>query len=80
MGKQKDLAFAEITERLQAIADVLEGGDTPLEEALSLFEEGVRLSKLGTQRLEEAERRIEQLLQGDEVAAVPDEEAPSASE
>ena len=65
---EKELSFEAINERLEAIADRLEAGDTALEEALALFEEGVRLAKLGTERLDHAERRIEQLLQDDSVA------------
>ena len=44
----------------------LEEGDTPLEKSLSTFEEGVRLSRLGAQRLNEAERRIEILLSSED--------------
>ena len=40
----------------------LEQGDTPLEQALSTFERGVALSRLGARRLDEAERRIEVLM------------------
>jgi exodeoxyribonuclease VII small subunit len=44
----------------------LERGDLPLEKSLELFEEGVRLSRECRERLSEAERRIEVLLQDDE--------------
>jgi exodeoxyribonuclease VII small subunit len=40
----------------------LESGDLPLEQALVLFEEGVRLSRVGTERLDKAEARIDELL------------------
>ena len=67
-AKKADLSFEEIATRLESIADKLEAGDTKLEEALGLFEEGMKLSKLGTSRLDKAEQRIEQLLAGDKVA------------
>ncbi len=69
MAKAKrELTYEQISERLEIIADQLETGDTALEQALELFEEGVRLAKLGTERLDGAERRIEQLLQDDSAA------------
>jgi exodeoxyribonuclease VII small subunit len=44
----------------------LERGELPLEKSLELFEEGVRLSRECQERLNEAERRIEVLLQDEE--------------
>ena len=64
--KNPDLAFEEIVTRLQELVDQLEEGDLPLETAIQVFEEGVRLSNLGAKRLDEAELKVEQLLeQGD---------------
>ncbi|MGF1465031.1 MAG: exodeoxyribonuclease VII small subunit [Sandaracinaceae bacterium] len=57
--------FEELLGRLEGVVERLEGGDLPLEEALAAFEEGVRLSRAGAQRLDEAERRVEELLTGD---------------
>jgi exodeoxyribonuclease VII small subunit len=73
----RDLSFEAIAERLEAIAERLEAGDSKLEEAVGLFEEGVRLARAGEARLDAAEHRIEQLLQGGEVA--PLDVAPNAS-
>ncbi len=50
--------FEDALAQLEAIVERLEGGALPLEEALRVFEEGVRLTKLCSQRLTEAERRI----------------------
>jgi exodeoxyribonuclease VII small subunit len=44
----------------------LEQGDLPLEESLKIFEEGVRLSKSCLKILEEAERKVEVLVQDKE--------------
>jgi len=60
-----ELPFEDILERLQRVVARLEGGDLPLEESIAVFEEGVRLSRLGARRLDEAERRVERLLSGD---------------
>lgn len=56
------LAFEQLLEKLEGVVQSLEQGDTPLEEALSTFERGVALARLGARRLDEAERRIETLL------------------
>ena len=60
-------SFEAIVERLGAIAGRLERDDVPLEEALGLYEEGMRLSRAGTHRLDDAERRLEVLQEGGEV-------------
>jgi exodeoxyribonuclease VII small subunit len=64
-GAASSPAFEEILNRLNTVVERLESGDMPLEDSLSLFEEGVRLSRLGAIRLDEAERRVERLLSDD---------------
>ena len=54
--------FEEGLKRLEEIVGSLEKGDQPLEEALRLFEEGVRLSRYCSAKLNEAERKVEILL------------------
>jgi exodeoxyribonuclease VII small subunit len=53
-----ELSFEEALSQLEGLVARLEGGDLPLEEALRTFEEGVRLTRLCTERLEDAERRV----------------------
>jgi exodeoxyribonuclease VII small subunit len=70
-------AFEEILSRLNTVVEKLEAGDMTLEDSLALFEEGVRLSRLGSVRLDEAERRVERLLNEDGKTAMiasPDKE------
>ena len=55
-------SFEEATRRLAQIVAELEGGELPLDRSLALFEEGVRLARNAEQRLDRAERRIEELL------------------
>lgn len=62
IADKDDLSFEEILSELEVIVKELEKGDIPLEKSLSTFEKGIRLSRLGTIRLDEAERRIEVLL------------------
>ncbi|MGH7410169.1 MAG: exodeoxyribonuclease VII small subunit [Candidatus Methylomirabilis sp.] len=58
MSGVEEVRFEEALKQLEAIVSRLEIGDLPLEEALSVFEEGVRLTKLCSQRLNDAERRV----------------------
>jgi exodeoxyribonuclease VII small subunit len=50
--------FEEALSQLEGLVARLEAGDLPLEEALRAFEEGVRLTRLCAERLEDAERRV----------------------
>lgn len=55
--------FEQAMARLEAIVGELEKGDLPLDESLRIFEEGIRLSKNCLKVLEEAERKVEVLVQ-----------------
>jgi exodeoxyribonuclease VII small subunit len=57
--------FEESLRRLEDIVKQLEQGDLTLEASLKLFEDGIKLSRICSRQLEEAERRVEMLLQGD---------------
>jgi exodeoxyribonuclease VII small subunit len=59
-------SFETAIKRLTEIVQTLERGDLPLEESLRLFEEGVKLSRVSQDRLDAAEKRVEQLLAVDE--------------
>lgn len=59
-------SFESAIKRLTEIVQVLERGELPLEESLRLFEEGVKLSRVSQQKLDSAEKRVEQLLAVDE--------------
>jgi exodeoxyribonuclease VII small subunit len=68
--------FEKALERLKVIVSNLEKGDLALEESLQLFEEGVNLSRYCSERLGDAERRIEVLVkgEGEVITSVPLEE------
>ena len=65
--------FEEALARLETIVRELEEADLPLERSLTVFEEGVRLSRLLHERLNEAERKVEILMKNEagEKVAVP---------
>lgn len=55
--------FEQAMARLEAIVGELEKGDLPLDESLKIFEEGIRLSRNCLKILEDAERKVEVLVQ-----------------
>ena len=55
--------FEEQLKTLETVVEKLERGDLPLEESLSLFEQGVTLSEACKKELEAAEGRVQVLLQ-----------------
>ena len=54
--------FEESLHRLETIVTELEKGDVPLDRALELFDEGMKLSGSCRKELEEAEGKVEILL------------------
>jgi exodeoxyribonuclease VII small subunit len=58
-------SFEEALGRLESIVAELEGGQLSLEQSLSRYEEGVRLSRQLTRALDAAEQRIERLVSQD---------------
>jgi exodeoxyribonuclease VII small subunit len=58
-------SFEASIARLTEIVDQLERGDLPLEESLRLFEEGVKLSRTSQDRLDKAQKKVEELLRVD---------------
>lgn len=61
MARKKE-KFEEALQKLEAIVTQMEEGDLPLEETLKAFEEGVRLARFCTSKLDEAERKVEKLM------------------
>lgn len=64
-NEQETLSFEQAIEKLETIVAMLEGGDVPLEKAIELYQEGMRLSQLCGQKLEQVERKIEMLVEGE---------------
>ncbi|MFQ5929375.1 MAG: exodeoxyribonuclease VII small subunit [Acidobacteriota bacterium] len=54
--------FENALARLESIVGELEKGELALEEALKLFEEGIKISRFCNAKLDEAERKVEILL------------------
>jgi exodeoxyribonuclease VII small subunit len=59
MAKEK---FEDALEKLEDIVRKMEAGDIPLDEALKSFEEGIKIIRFCSAKLEETQRRVEMLL------------------
>jgi exodeoxyribonuclease VII small subunit len=59
---QESLSFEKAFERLEQILEKMNSGKTPLEESLKIFEEAEKLIGNCSQKLTQAEQKIEQLL------------------
>jgi exodeoxyribonuclease VII small subunit len=68
MAKDK---FEEALKKLEELVKKMESGDLALEDSLKAFEEGIRLIRFCTGKLDEAERRVEILLKNDQGDLVP---------
>jgi exodeoxyribonuclease VII small subunit len=60
---KKTETFENQLKRLEEIVRALEGGELPLDDSLRLFEEGVKLSRACHDKLGQAERKVELLLE-----------------
>ena len=52
-------------QELESIVKEMETGELPLERAIALFEQGMKLSEACRKQLEEAETRVEMLIKKD---------------
>ncbi|MGE5590246.1 MAG: exodeoxyribonuclease VII small subunit [Bacillota bacterium] len=59
--KAETMSYEQALERLEQVVRELEQGDLSLDASLELFQEGVELTRLCSQMLDEAERKIEKL-------------------
>lgn len=64
----KEPSFEDALARLEQIVRSLESGSAPLDESLSLFEEGVGLVRLCNSKLADAEQKIKILVTTDQGA------------
>jgi len=61
--KENELKFEDAMIQLEDIVGELEHGDVPLEKAIELFQQGMKLSQLCSQKLEQVERKIEMIVE-----------------
>ena len=58
--------FEQSMKQLERIVQELEDGNLPLENAVKKFEEGIKLTKLCSEKLDETEKKISVLLKNSE--------------
>ncbi len=60
--KKESLEFEAAFDRLEEIVSKLESGESSLDESLSLYQEGIKLVNSCSEKLENAEQSIKQLM------------------
>lgn len=61
--KEKKESFEDLMQTLENIVQILEKGDLNLDDSVSKFEEGMKISKQCSRMLEDSEKRISILLE-----------------
>ena len=56
-----ELKFEKAIQRLEKIVDDLEKGELDIDKSLEIFEEGIKMSRVCSKKLAEAEAKIEKL-------------------
>ena len=62
MNKTKENNFESALKRLEEISDLLENEDTPLEDSIKLFEEGIELKEFCEDKLKSAKLKIDKIV------------------
>lgn len=62
-AKKQAATFEQALEELEQLVERLEAGDLPLEEALSDFERGVKLTRECQRKLASAEQKVKVLME-----------------
>jgi exodeoxyribonuclease VII small subunit len=60
-----EIKFEKAMTRLENIVEELERGDLDIDKSLEIFEEGIKMSRLCSKKLNEAEAKIEKLSKGE---------------
>ncbi|MCJ7508927.1 MAG: exodeoxyribonuclease VII small subunit [candidate division Zixibacteria bacterium] len=55
--------FEKGLSRLEEIVEQLESGDLPLDQSLKIFQEGIELFRFCTQKLNDAQKKVEKLVE-----------------
>lgn len=66
MSEKKEPTFESALARLEEIVKELETGSAPLDQSLSMFEEGIGLVKLCGDKLDSAEQKIKMLVKNED--------------
>ena len=80
MPENKDLKFEKAMKRLEEIVEELEKGDLDIDKSLQIFEEGIRMSRLCSKKLQEAEQKIQKLTRNQKGKLVVEELFPAEAD
>lgn len=58
MDKEQELSFENAMEELEKIVEKLEEGDVPLEKAINYYQEGMKLSKICSDKLNKVQEKV----------------------
>tara|TARA_Y100001980_G_C14370708_1_gene175719 strand:+ start:214 stop:438 length:225 start_codon:yes stop_codon:yes gene_type:complete len=62
MNKKNEKNFESALKRLEEISDLLENDNTPLDDSIKLFEEGIELKEYCEDKLKSAKIRIDKIV------------------
>lgn len=62
MEKENNLSFEEAMQELEKIVEKLEKGDVPLEKAIAYYQEGMQLSKLCSDKLNNVQEKMTKIM------------------
>ena len=63
MAKAKKIDFESSLEQLQQLVEQMEEGELSLEDSLKAFEKGIKLTRECQQALQEAEQKVQMLME-----------------
>lgn len=78
-NSMSELSFEEAMTQLEQVVQRLEDGEVPLEQAISLYQEGIKLSKLCHEKLQTVEKKMDQVMdQNGQLQSLDIQEEPSS--
>ncbi len=78
--KKKYRDFESAVERLEEITDQLEAGETPLEDSIKLYTEGLEIAQYCEKKLTEAQKKIKIIREKDGLTAEEEFDEKRANE
>lgn len=60
--KNDDISFEEAMEKLETIVSKLEEGDVPLEKAINYYQDGMKLSKVCGDKLQNVQEKMTKIM------------------
>ena len=72
MNKKNEKTFEDALQRLEEIAQLLENEETPLEDSIQLFEEGIELKDFCEEKLKSAKLKINKIIKKNKDLVIED--------